>query len=439
MEFLIEKLVYGGDGMSRLPADEHGGGKAVFVRFVLEGERVEAAIVEEKSGFARARLEKVLAPSDKRIEPTCPYFQRCGGCHYQHTDYQHQLEIKTNVLRESVRRLAKTELADIEVHASPPWNYRNRTRMKVRGGASFAMGYFRHGSHDLLPVEECPISSPLINRAIAKFWELGRAGGTEDSTREVQFFADAEDEHLLIELYVDAGADERQLHAIYEELKDGIPVVGLAIFDARGGSAEDGVPAPRQAERTASLKTFFDESALTYSTASGQYRVSAGSFFQTNRFLTGELISIVCGGQSGETALDLYAGTGLFAQVLARSFRKVFAVEASPSSFEDLKANLPPPAKVYRSTTDHFLEQRGAKIRPELVVVDPPRAGLGEKVTRALCATSAMRVTYVSCDPSTLSRDLRLLLQSGFRIEKAHLVDLFPQTFHIESVLHLAR
>jgi len=237
-------------------------------------------------------------------------------------------------------------------------------------------------------------------------------------------------------LYSDGEGE--QFRSLYEQLGERLPLAGLAIFDARGTTPEDGVPAPRQGERVSTIKTLFGEGALTCNTASGQYRVSAGSFFQTNRFLTDALVNLVCFGQSGETALDLYAGTGLFAQVLARNFRKVFAVEASPFSFEDLKVNLAP-TKVYRSTTDHYLEKWGAKVKPELVVVDPPRAGLGEKVTRALCATSASRVIYVSCDPSTLSRDLRLLLQSGFRIEKAHLVDLFPQTFHIESVFHLAR
>ena len=131
MHLTIEKLIYGGDGLARLPADEKGRGKAGFVPFVLGGETVAAAITEEKPGFARARADKILAPSAARIEPKCPYFQRCGGCHYQHTSYEHQLGIKQAILKENLRRLAKLELAqEVEVHASPPWNYRNRARLQ---------------------------------------------------------------------------------------------------------------------------------------------------------------------------------------------------------------------------------------------------------------------------------------------------------------------
>jgi len=137
----IEKLVYGGEGLARLSADEQGSGKAVFVPFILPGESVEAVLREEKPGFARARLERVLTPSPRRIAPQCPYFQRCGGCHYQHTDYEHQLEIKAGVLKENLRRIAKLELnTELNIHPSPPWNYRNRSRFKVQTAPGFAIG-----------------------------------------------------------------------------------------------------------------------------------------------------------------------------------------------------------------------------------------------------------------------------------------------------------
>ena len=177
MRLDIEKLIYGGEGLARLPADEHGPGKAVFVPFVLPGETVEAALREEKPGFARARLEGIITASPRRIDPRCPYFQRCGGCHYQHTDYEHQLEIKAAILKENLRRIAKLELdTELHIHPSPPWNYRNRSRFKVQTVPEFAIGYYKFNSHELLPVEECPISSPLINRALAAVWQMGRAG-----------------------------------------------------------------------------------------------------------------------------------------------------------------------------------------------------------------------------------------------------------------------
>ena len=157
---------------------------------------------EQKPGFARARLDEILTASPRRIAPRCPYFQRCGGCHYQHTDYEHQLEIKAAILKENLRRIAKLELdTRLQVHASPPWNYRNRSRFKVQTAPEFAMGYFKFNSHELLAVEECPISSPLINRALAAVWQLGRAGKVPAGIQEIEFFANGDDTQLLAEVY----------------------------------------------------------------------------------------------------------------------------------------------------------------------------------------------------------------------------------------------
>jgi 23S rRNA (uracil1939-C5)-methyltransferase len=165
--------------------------------------------------------------------------------------------------------------------------------------------------------------------------------------------------------------------------------------------------------------------------------VSAGAFFQVNRFLTDELISIVTEGRSGRTALDLYAGVGLFSAVLSREFERVIAVESSQQSSADLAYNVWGNVKAVRATVEEYL----ANSRPsaDLVVVDPPRGGLGDRVARALAELQAPAVTYVSCDPATLARDLVVLLAAGYRVEQAHLVDLFPQTFHLETVLHLTR
>ncbi len=177
MQFEIEKLVYGGDGLARLPADDHGRGKTVFLPFVLPGEQIEASVVESRPGFVRAKLDKVIKPSPERIDPGCSYFGDCGGCHYQHINYAAQLRYKAEILRETLRRTAKFDLQhEIEMHSAEPWGYRNRTRMHVRHQPQFALGYFRHNSHELLPVEACPISSPLINQGIAEIWKLGRAG-----------------------------------------------------------------------------------------------------------------------------------------------------------------------------------------------------------------------------------------------------------------------
>ncbi|HLB87372.1 MAG TPA: 23S rRNA (uracil(1939)-C(5))-methyltransferase RlmD [Terriglobales bacterium] len=435
MQLTIEKLVYGGDGLARLPADEHGRGKAVFVPFVLPGERVEAALVEEKPGFARARADKVLEASTQRVEPHCPYFQRCGGCHYQHASYEHQLEIKTAILKENLRRIAKLELdKDLKIHPSPAWNYRNQTRLKVQSEPEFDLGYYKFNSHELLPVEECPISSLLINRAIAMFWELGRAGEVAYGVQEIEFLANGDDTQLLIQAYCAPDIRKDTAEQWAREVQSTLPeVAGVVMFKARHSSAAaQGTSDPERVAQSGAAE-------LTYKTDHASYRVSAGAFFQVNRHLTDKLVNVVAAGRSGHTALDLYAGVGLFSAVLSREFAQVIAVESSPTSYADLLYNSPPNVKAVQATVEQYLKNVAGTLQPDLVVVDPPRSGLGESVIQALVTLGAPRITYVSCDPATLSRDLGRLLQSAYRVEEAHMVDLFPQTYHLESVFHLVR
>jgi 23S rRNA (uracil1939-C5)-methyltransferase len=440
----IEKLIYGGDGLARLPADDRGRGKAVFVPFVLAGENIEAALTEQKASFARARVESIVEASPHRVQPACPYFAACGGCHYQHASYEHQLEIKKEILRENLRRIAKLDLScEIQVHPSPPWNYRNRSRLQVQGRPEFAAGYFKFASHDLLPVEECPISSPLINRGIAALWQTVRAGKVAEGVVEVEFFADAEDAKLLVEVSCTAAAKRATVKTWAEELRGLLPeIAGIAAFR----EAQGGVSSRKQDEFLLGL----GEQHLNYQMQAASYRVTARAFFQTNRHLTDELVKIVTEGRSGELALDLYAGVGLFSTVLARDVHHIVSVEASQTTASDLKYNLPSHGEVIQATAEEYLSHSGMEQsgkgaffapahKPDLVVVDPPRSGLGESVARSLANLGAPRITYVACDPATLARDLVPLLGAGYRIEQAHLVDLFPQTYHLETVLHLVR
>ena len=439
MQLTIEKLIYGGDGLARLPADAKGRGKAAFVPFTLPGETVDVAIREQKPGFVRAEASQILQASPDRIEAGCPYFRKCGGCHYQHANYSHQLKIKTEILRENLRRLAKVELdSEIQVHESPPWNYRNRTRLQVRAGSGFTLGYFKRSSHELLAVETCPISSPLLNRAIAVLWQLGRAGQVPLLLREIELFADADDLQLQVEVYGSNESSHPSTHqprAFAEQLRAALPEVASAfLFSQIPGNA----PAS-QGSSSEKPHQMLGPAELFYRTKTASLRVSAGSFFQVNRFLLDELVSIVTGGRSGELALDLYAGVGLFTVALARSFGHIVAVESSQSSAGDLQYNSPANVKVVRSSVEQYLGGKGAKMRADLIVVDPPRAGLGERVAQSVAKLDAQRLTYVSCDPATLARDLTLLLAAGYRVEQAHLLDLFPQTYHLETVLEMVR
>jgi 23S rRNA (uracil1939-C5)-methyltransferase len=435
----IEKLIYGGEGLARLPIDPnknkdeaHARGKAVFVPFVLAGEKIQASITEQKPGFARAIVDAVIEPSAQRIPPACPYFARCGGCHYQHASYEHQLEIKKEILRESLRRTAKLEMPfDIEAHPSPPWNYRNRSRLQVQLTPTFAAGYFKLASHELLAVEECPISSPLINWGIATLWQSGRAGKVPEGIREVEFFANADDSQLLVDVRCAGIARRSAVREWAEEFRAALPgITGVVAF-------REPNPGDRKSRAQEVLVTVGADN-LTYQTRRWAYRVSAGSFFQTNRHLTDKLLEIVTKGQSGQFVLDLYAGAGLFSTALACDFRHIVCVEMSQTSSADLSYNRSPNGEVVQATAEQYLA-RPVPNKPDLIVVDPPRSGVGERVARLLATLAAPRIVYVSCDPATLARDLIILLAAGYRVEQVHLVDLFPQTYHLESVVHLVR
>jgi 23S rRNA (uracil1939-C5)-methyltransferase len=429
----IEKLIYGGDGLARTAPGPDGRSMAVFVPFVLPGEKVDAEIRQEKPGFARGSLVRLAEASPDRVEPRCPYFQQCGGCQYQHISYERQLEFKVQILRETLQRIAKIELKDeIRMHPSPPWNYRNRTRLQVRTTPAFAVGYYRFGSREFLPVRECPISSLSINRVIAQLTEL-RGLQCPPAVEEIELFADGGDEEMLVWAFCGSDAPKDDLLRWAESLQRECPnLTGVSFFSSRQRAEDE--PAP-------DLKMLVQSGArsLRYRAGNHGYQVSAGAFFQVNRHLLDDLISVVTGDARGDIVLDLYAGGGLFSAPLAQNFHHIFAVESSQTSLPDLRQNVPASVKVVGTRAEQYVGSRPARKRPDLVVLDPPRSGAGKAVVRSLVELGAQRLRYVSCDPATLARDLVALLSAGYRIEEAHLFDLFPQTFHIETVMLLAR
>jgi len=282
-----------------------------------------------------------------------------------------------------------------------------------------------------LPVRECPICSPLINRVIVRLTELGGLGCPAE-VEEIELFADAKDEKLMAWAFCGAEAKSKDLVRWAEDVRRELPaVIGVSFFSSRRRS-EDEAPGDLKVLAQSGART------IRYGTAHGDYQVSAGAFFQVNRHLIDELVAVVTGGASGDLALDLYAGGGLFSAALGKNFRHIFAVEASQTSLPDLRQNVPASVKVIGTRTEQYLSRREIRKRPELVVMDPPRAGAGKLVTRSLVELGARELRYVSCDPATLARDLAPLVAAGYHIEEAHLFDLFPQTFHIETVLLLA-
>jgi 23S rRNA (uracil1939-C5)-methyltransferase len=436
LKLRIEKPVYGGAGLARVPSADGGSlaGKTVFVASTLPGELVEAVLVEDKRSFATGELGAILEASPERIVPGCEYVPRCGGCQYQHTHAAFQLQMKVEILKETLARAHLVVPGEIGTLTGPSWGYRNRIRLHVMKLAGFQLGYRERASHKLLPVSHCPIAAPLLEQAIVAVACIGRETALEDLCDEVEFFTNSEQDELLVSLWPGAPnrrpprLRERSLEKFAEKLRQQLSLLtGVGLF------AESGV-------------MYWGKRSLTYKVSEHAYQVSLGGFFQVNRFLAPGLLELVLNDSSGNKrsgglAWDLYSGAGLFAQAL--NFENVTAVESAGFSADDLKHNLGGEKhRVVRSSTLDFLrgQTRGpAPAAPELIVVDPPRAGLGKEVCTLLGSIAAGEIVYVSCDPATLARDLQLLLQFGYSMQAICLVDLFPQTFHMETVTFLKR
>jgi 23S rRNA (uracil1939-C5)-methyltransferase len=417
-EFSPVKLIYGGEALG------FQAGRTVLAPRVLPGERAEVEEVRRQKGVVHARPLRILEPSPGRIEPLCGYFGRCGGCQYQHLPHPAQVAAKVEILRETLRRLGQVHWEEpIPTHSGPAWNYRNQAQLKLGkspDGAP-ALGFFEADSNRLISIDACPILSPRLNALLAVLRSEPWIGALAKS-REVELLADDRDEKVMLTLAGSWNAQEAETFArqCRSELA-GVTTVAVTL--------------------DASVRVFGGPH-LTYGVGDFAYRVSPTAFFQSARFLLSELVTAVRGEESGGVAIDLYAGVGLFTLSLAGRFEQVIAVEAHPQAAADLVANARAvPGKKIRAiagTAFDFL-RRCAQMDPDLVVMDPPRAGVGAATLKLLLALRPKRLHYVSCSPPTLARDLGFLLQHGYHLDSLELFDFFPQTYHIESLAQLSR
>ena len=387
------------------------------VRFVLPGESITLDPIT------------ILQPSPDRTTPGCRHFGTCGGCDYQHATYPAQLRLKQQILDQTLQP-SGLDLPPIQTHAADPWHYRNRIRLRIEtlDGTPHA-GYNRRATRDFLPITECPIAAPILWRAAEALLTLTQteaiAARWLPSLTEVEFHTNGS--ALQMTLFTRDARTEafapfcEALAAVLPELVGAGTLAATAGYGARE-RAQWGVAglAHRVLDRTLWL--------------------TRGGFFQVNRFLLEELVTLVTANRRGALAWDLYAGVGLFSRPLAQSFDQVVAVESNPTAAADL-ARTPrksAPILAVQSETAAFLARAVLdRARPDLVVLDPPRAGLGPDVCALLARIAPPEIVYVSCDPTTLARDLALLQPAGYRITQLHLVDLFPQTFHLETVVYL--
>jgi 23S rRNA (uracil1939-C5)-methyltransferase len=433
MKLQIEKTIYGGAGLAH-QTEGVDAGRAVFVPFTLPGEFVEAQVLERQTTFNEASLVQVLTASKDRIEPPCQHFGECGGCQYQHAAYSAQVQMKVAILRETLIRVGLNAIPAIQTSTGESWAYRNRTRLRIAElDGSLRVGYNRRSSNEFLAIHECPILAPLLWRASEALLQLA----AEDSTVsrwlrnavEVEFFVAHDERKLQLTLFV--RKERHGLAAFCERMQKLIPELAGASTALLTSSASRQAKTPRQ------LETWGVE-GLIYRAAGEDYWVSRGGFFQVNRSLLDKLVEIVTADRRGAIAWDLYAGVGLFSRALARTFQQVVAVEAAAG---DLSASFKGLGKrAIQSTTLEFLQRAVVqRERPQVIVMDPPRAGVGSEVCSLLIRLSAPEIVYVSCDPVTLARDLKLLVEAGYNLVELHMVDMFPQTFHLETVAVLRR
>ena len=401
----MDKLVYGGDCMGHLPD-----GRAVFVPFVLPGEQVSVEIVEEKKRFAKGRAVNIVKASPDRIEPRCGHFEICGGCQYQHLDYAKQLEVKQAIMLDQLQRIAGIENPPLQpiVPSPSPWNYRNYVQFHL--GQHGELGYIAVDGEHLLPISECHLPLDGIN-ALWPQIELGEESGVY----RLGMRQDSYDEIMLIM----EGEDPKP-----PEFSEDIPV--------------SAVYAPPDSR----LTVLAGGDHLVFKLLDRNFQVSARSFFQVNGPIAEQMVQHVLDHLdfSGEpNALELYAGVGLFSAFLAPRVKHLTAVESAGSSCHDFAVNLDEFDNVdlYEAEAEEVIPALEDPI--DILVMDPPRAGLAPEVHDALGKLLPRQIAYISCDPATLARDLKKILQKGYELVSVTPFDQFPQTGHMESIVLMTR
>ena len=385
----------------------------------------------------------------------CPHFGVCGGCQLQHLEYSAQLGSKAERLQTLLDATA-LQLPGLQLHASPPFGYRNRIRLTLAEvDGQLRAGYHRNPESPadttprFLPITECPIAAPILWRTTEAFLALIN----EDAARwlrdpqfkldQLELFTAADESSLQITLYLRTAAKAlpsklaAAFTALCEALRARIPELAGAsiailppISVQRSRRTEVPKPGPK-----------WGAEGLLYTVSQpATYWLPRGAFFQVNRFLLPELLALATANRSGQLAWDLYAGVGLFSRALARSFAQVTANEIAEPAATALASTKLANLRAVKATTLDFL--RAAVVerdRPDLIVLDPPRTGAGPEVCALLARIAAPTLIYVSCSPETLPGDLQTLAASGYTVAELHLLDLFPQTTHIETVAILTR
>ena len=408
-ELTLDSYAYGGDCFGRLED-----GRAVFVPYAIPGERVRIRLTEEKRGYARGELLEVLTPAPQRIEPRCPHFFRppgdvpapaaCGGCHYQHLPYEAQLQAKTGILRDQLQRIGKLSDPPVKpaIPSPAPWNYRNHVQFHLTGEGALGLNAPRSGQ--VIPIETCLLPEPplvglLPHLDFESLPALERIALRLGSDGDILIVLESSDPQPL-SLAVD------------------FPV--SVVYRGPGGSL-----------------VLAGDDHLVMEVLGRPFRVSAGAFFQVNTPMAAQMVTHLLENleiRPDDTVVDAYCGVGLFSAFLAERAGRLIGIETSPEACEDFVVNLDEfdNVELYEAPVEQTLPALG--LTADLLVADPPRAGLGRRTLEGIAALKPREIAYISCDPATLGRDARYLTEMGYRLRRITPFDLFPQTYHIESM-----
>ncbi|MCX7994611.1 MAG: 23S rRNA (uracil(1939)-C(5))-methyltransferase RlmD [candidate division WOR-3 bacterium] len=430
-ELKIEKMNLGAQGIAYL------NGKVCFVDFVIPGEEIKAEIIKEKSDYNLMRYLEISRPSPVRIEPCCPVFKICGGCQMQHIDYPAQLELKKNILIDTLRRIGKIELNEIEVFYHNPWNYRNRAQLPVQRNKDLKVGYFKKGTHEVVPHEYCYINQKEINEIVFVLKERIKDSG-------IEIYDEIRHQGNLRHIIIRRGTNTGQIFITFVTKERFIPG---KIYKGLMNKFHDIVGISQNINDKKTNRILGDENKLLEGREFYEerlfdktFQIGPTSFFQVNIPVFEMAIERIRKEIEGSRIIDLYAGVGAIGICVAHLCNHVTAIEENTTSVLEGIKN----AQLNNISNIEFIAGKAEdKIdsleRCDTLILDPPRKGTGEGVIKHLPRMNIKKIIYLSCNPATLARDAQLILKNGYRIKKLYLFDMFPQTYHIESLMVFIR
>lgn len=427
VELKIEKMNLGAQGIGYVD------GKVCFVDFVIPEEEIKAEIITEKKDYNIAKCITIKEPSAYRIEPRCPLFMLCGGCQFQHIDYQYQVQLKKEILIDTLRRIGRIECSNIEVIAEQPWYYRNRAQLPVQDKDRLKIGYFKKNTHEVVNHDICYINQNEINQALTIIRKRIAVSG-------IKMYNEQNHSGNLRHIILRRGTNTGQLYLIfvtkeksitkklYDNLIDEIPeLVGISQNINN-----------QKTNRILGHKNILLDGTDFYEELIDNkvFQISPISFFQVNIKIFEKIIEKIKSEITGSTIIDLYAGVGAIGICLAQVCKKVIAIEENLHAVKDGIKNV----QINRVENIEFIHGRVEQMTNKLnigetVIMDPPRKGVEKSVIESITNLKIKKIIYLSCNPATLARDANLLINNGYTIKNVYLFDMFPQTYHIETLI----